>query len=526
MWFLAFLLGLAPGSPRAGAGRSCRRPARRNPAACRLHAEPLEARCCPSASYTLTDLGTLGGPSSYAYAINSAGQVVGDSGDGSPDYGRAFLWTQGATDGVPSNPQMKNLGSLGGKGNTQPWPGSEGLGINDASQVVGEANTASGASHAFLWTPGGTDGVTGNPQMKDLGTLPGDTNSIAYGINPTSSDGVQVVGESDSASGQQHAFLWTQNGGMISLGTGTAFAINDAGQVVGGHYSGGDAFLWQNGKMYDLGTLGGGSSFARAINAKGQVAGQSYLKNGSSEYDAFLWTPTTNNGTTGNMKDLGTLKSTNKNDSAAYGINDSGAVVGNSGEGPATGPGAFYWPGSHSLQNLNDLVPAGSMFLEIAAGINDGGQIAGWDYAGGSAWLLTPPTGGQAPMAAAIRSRAATDTGTGSIAGGHTGTVVRPAAAVRFILSAPSSVMHGVAFRLTLTVHDVNGHVATGYTGTVHFSRSDSTATLPKNYTFTASDAGVHTFTGVILRKKGKQTITVIDALNSALTATDSISVV
>jgi hypothetical protein len=49
---------------------------------------------------------------------------------------------------------------------------------------------------------------------------------------------------------------------------------------------------------------------------------------------------------------------------------------------------------------------------------------------------------------------------------------------------------------------------------------------MPKNYTFTAADAGTHTFTGVILRKKGKQTITVIDALNSALTATDSISVV
>jgi hypothetical protein len=32
---------------------------------------------------------------------------------------------------------MKNLGSLGGTGNTQPWPGSEGLGINNASQVVG-----------------------------------------------------------------------------------------------------------------------------------------------------------------------------------------------------------------------------------------------------------------------------------------------------------------------------------------------------------------------------------------------------
>jgi hypothetical protein len=31
--------------------------------------------------------------------------------------------------------------------------------------------------------------------MKDLGTLPGDDTSVAYGINnPTSSHGVQVVG--------------------------------------------------------------------------------------------------------------------------------------------------------------------------------------------------------------------------------------------------------------------------------------------------------------------------------------------
>jgi hypothetical protein len=68
--------------------------------------------------------------------------------------------------------------------------------------------------------------------------------------------------------------------------------------------------------------------------------------------------------------------------------------------------------------------------------------------------------------------------------------------------------------------------VATGYAGAVQFSSSDGTATMPRNYTFTAADAGVHTFTGVTLRKKGKPTITGIDALNSALTATDSISVV
>ena len=73
---------------------------------------------------------------------------------------------------------------------------------------------------------------------------------------------------------------------------------------------------------------------------------------------------------------------------------------------------------------------------------------------------------------------------------------------------------------------DAYGNIATGYVGTVHFSSSDSTATLAANYTFTAADAGQHTFINqTILRKKGKQTLTIIDTLNSGLTATDSISV-
>jgi hypothetical protein len=67
--------------------------------------------------------------------------------------------------------------------------------------------------------------------------------------------------------------------------------------------------------------------------------------------------------------------------------------------------------------------------------------------------------------------------------------------------------------------------LVTGYTGTDHFSSADSTATLPQNYTFTAADAGVHTFGGVTLRKRSQQTITVTDTLNSGLTATDSIKV-
>jgi probable HAF family extracellular repeat protein len=337
---------------------------------------------------------------SYANAINSAGQVVGSAGDGSPDYGRAFLWTQGATDGVPGNQQMKNLGSLGGTGNTQPWPASTGLGINDASQVVGEANTTSGFSHAFLCTI-----VAGNPQMQDLGTLGNFVgNSIAYGINPTSSHDVQVVGESDTANGR-HAFLWQSSTGMIDLGTlggptSIATGINDAGQVCGtsdtasGAYH---AFLWTpttpngtTGSMQDLGTLGGSNSRAYAINKSGQVAGQADTNSGKfSEHHAFRWTPSGSNGTTGTMKDLGTLRSNlTVKDSAAYGINDSGHVVGTSGDGNPQQE-AFYWPGSGSLQDLNALVLTGVSTITPVS-INDGNQIAGGGGGEGHAWLLTP----------------------------------------------------------------------------------------------------------------------------------------
>jgi hypothetical protein len=117
------------------------------------------------------------------------------------------------------------------------------------------------------------------------------------------------------------------------------------------------------------------------------------------------------------------------------------------------------------------------------------------------------------------QSLTATDTTTASITGTDGGITVQPAAASKFVLTGPSSVTHGVPFRLTLTVEDAYGNVVTGYTGTVHFRSSDGTATLPANYTFTAGDAGAHTFTGLVLHKRGKQTVTVTDTQNSSLTA-------
>jgi hypothetical protein len=126
---------------------------------------------------------------------------------------------------------------------------------------------------------------------------------------------------------------------------------------------------------------------------------------------------------------------------------------------------------------------------------------------------------------AGTQSITATDATTGSLTATDGGITVSPAAASKFIIAAPSSVHAGVAFSLTLTVEDAYGNVVTGYTGTVHFSSTDNKATLPANYTFTAADKGVHTFTGLILRKRGYQKVTITDTNNSSLTASDIVDV-
>jgi hypothetical protein len=68
---------------------------------------------------------------------------------------------------------------------------------------------------------------------------------------------------------------------------------------------------------------------------------------------------------------------------------------------------------------------------------------------------------------------------------------------------------------------DAYGNAATGYTGTVTFSSSDVQAGLPASYTFTAADAGSHTFTAA-LKTAGRQSITVKDPANSNLVASQT----
>ena len=178
--------------------------------------------------HRVTDLGTLGGEDSIVMAINDSGQMAGSYGkDPKVDYADriGFLYSGG---------QVIKLGSFGGKVTIA-------TDLNNAGQVVGHSQNARGESHAFIYSGG---------PLVDLGTLPGGTQSFAYGINSSG----HVVGASDFASSTLHAFLYS-GGSMKDLNTlipansgwvlTEARAINSSGQIVGNGIKDGEqrAFL-------------------------------------------------------------------------------------------------------------------------------------------------------------------------------------------------------------------------------------------------------------------------------------------
>lgn len=256
---------------------------------------------------TITDLGTLGGTSSSAGAVNDSGEVVGESTLDDESIRHAFLYSGGG---------MTDLGTLGGVY-------SSATGINKSGRVVGLSYTVDGKLRAFSYE---------NGKMTDLGTLGGPTSS-AGGIN----DAGQVVGQSSLSDGDRtHAFRHS-GGTMTDLGTlgGTKSfgnGINASGDVVGQAYTANDAsaraFLYREEKMIDIGTLAGfEASTAKGINDAGQVVGNAYGKadpvGGASVQHAFLYDR-------GLMKDLNDVipKTSGWVLTDATGIGNDGTVAG------------------------------------------------------------------------------------------------------------------------------------------------------------------------------------------------------
>lgn len=258
--------------------------------------------------YVLTDLGTLGGASSFALDVNNARQVTGSAqtpvGQPAPRL-NAFL------SNAPG--PMSNLGVLPGSNNF-----SRGYAINDLGVIVGESDNNN--SRAFIYSGGtmsgltrlagdndrgvahdinnagvvvgiSSNGVASRPTQwtggvaADLGSLDGMTTSLgrAWGINDTG----QVVGFSRRDAAVSQATLWNAPGSPINLGSlqadsfSEAFAISDGGVAVGaavnGRTPGGtsirQAVRWVfDGTDYDifaLGSLGRTFSEAKDINEHG-----------------------------------------------------------------------------------------------------------------------------------------------------------------------------------------------------------------------------------------------------------------
>lgn len=267
---------------------------------------------------TASDIGIIGTSYNFATSINTSGQIVGNSAYTGTGTVLATLWDNG---------NATNLGTFGGD---PIYPTS----INDSGQIAAISFFGSGPYQAILLSNGTTT---------SLGTLGGNTYSTANSINASG----QVVGVSQSTYQQTNGFsvlratLWS-DGTITDLGTlggnlysiSEASSINNSGQIVG--YSAtsngrSHAALWSNGTITDLGTLGGVSSWAKSINALGQIVGSSTINgDGSQNYyndnRATLW-----NGT--DITDLNSfLSPTDVADgwvlNDARGINDSGSIVG------------------------------------------------------------------------------------------------------------------------------------------------------------------------------------------------------
>jgi hypothetical protein len=109
-----------------------------------------------------------------------------------------------------------------------------------------------------------------------------------------------------------------------------------------------------------------------------------------------------------------------------------------------------------------------------------------------------------------------TDTAHSSITGTTTVIVRHPSVVDHFGVFAPPVVQAGSPFPVGVVALDASGDPVPTYTGTVHFTSTDSAANLPADYTFTAADHGVHVFS-VMFQTTGSQTLSVADASNSSI---------
>jgi probable HAF family extracellular repeat protein len=243
-----------------------------------------------------------------------------------------------------------NLGTLGGSA-------SNGYGgPNDRGWVTGDANLQGDQNeHAFLWR---------NGVMTDLGTLGGPNSSVSF---PVKDDIGLIVGLAQTATVDPLGESW-----------GAAYTCT-ANVSCQGFQNLQRGFLWHEGAMTALPTLGGNNNGALGVNNRGQVVGfaETAIQDPNCappqvlDFEAVIWGP--------EPKQIQTLPVfPGDSVAAAVAINDKGQVVGTSGicAVPTTfalGVHPVLW--QHGT--VTDLGGFGGLMFNAAAAINNAGQVVG-----------------------------------------------------------------------------------------------------------------------------------------------------
>ena len=242
---------------------------------------------------------------------------------------------------------VTNLGELGGTS-------SSANGINNEGWVTGQANLPGDQTGvAFLWQE-----RTG---MTDLGTLGGPNSAVGW---PIKDDIGLIAGSSDTSNADP------LNENFCGFGTGLICL----------------GFVWQEGTMAPLPTLGGHNGSAAAANNRGQVVGwaESSTQDPSCiapqvlDWEAVVWGPKL-----GEIHELPPFSGDTI--AGAVAVNDRGQVVGGSGfcgpVGSAVSAHAVLWQNG----SPSDLGNLGGAINNIATGINSQGKIIGFSDLAGDA---------------------------------------------------------------------------------------------------------------------------------------------
>ena len=355
-----------------------------------------------SGRWVIRDLGTLSG-SGIVVDLNERGEIIARV---TYPEERALVWKNG---------EWTDLGALPGMGSH-----SGAFTLNDRGQIIGQSCTrrvlscldprTAAVSRAFVWA---------NGKMTGLRTL-GGRSTRGWDINNKG----EIVGSSDTGGQHVRAVLW-RNGKVISLGTlggkhSGALAINERSQIVGWSdtsdpKAGPRFFLWENGKMNDLGIevdrrtewAWGSRRYLVFINERGHVAGQMKGTAYDDHWQGFFWRD-------GRLRTLSLLPHgiNDRDEIPAEGdldeavvwrngtprrlgldttfgwqqrtvINDRGQIIANDAEGNLR---SFVWENGKRAylptREMGD--PVGAVV------INNSGQIAGWSGSHAVLWTWQP----------------------------------------------------------------------------------------------------------------------------------------